>query len=164
MSGMGSIGGFNANVPTAEKLSAMRTQMTEKVTETIQGHVDQKLKSAGVSEDAREALLPDVTQVIERQMSSGGLPDPKALRESIGGIFEKHGLSLPDALAQGTGKLGFPGGYAGTGAADGSQFDAVQSLIEMLQAEDKGSRNHQTLAEQYAHDLLGGLFGVDRRA
>lgn len=164
MSGMGSIGGFNANVPTTEKLSAMRTQITEKVTEKIHGNVDEKLKSAGVSEGTREALLADVTQVIERQMSSGGLPDPKAMRESIGGIFEKHGLSLPDGLEQGTGKLGFQGGYVGTGAADGSQFDAVQSLIEKLQAENKGSRNHQTLADQYPQDLLGGLFGVDRSA
>lgn len=55
MYGMGSIGGFNANVPTTEKLSAMRTQITEKVTEKIHGNVDEKLKSAGVSKDTREA-------------------------------------------------------------------------------------------------------------
>lgn len=71
MSGMGSIGG---NVPPTGELSAIRTQITE----NIHGKVDQKLKSAGVSEETREALLADVTQVIERQMSSGGRPDPQS--------------------------------------------------------------------------------------
>jgi hypothetical protein len=79
MSGIENIGGFSANVPATEKLPTIRTQVTEK----IHGKVDEKLKSAGVSEDTREALLADLTQQIEGQMSSGGLPDPKAIRESI---------------------------------------------------------------------------------
>tara|TARA_R110002096_G_scaffold17299_3_gene60009 strand:- start:325 stop:819 length:495 start_codon:yes stop_codon:yes gene_type:complete len=164
MSGMGRVGGFSANVPASAKSSTIRTQVTDKITEKIHGKVDEKLKSAGVSEGTREALLGDVTQVIERQMSSGGLPDPKAMRESIGGIFEKHGLSLPDGLEQGTGKLGFQGGYTGTGAADGSQFDLVQSLIEKLQAESDGINNQHTSADQYADALVSRLLGVDFRA
>ena len=164
MSGMGSIGGFNANVPTTEKLSAMRTQITEKVTEKIQGNVDEKLKSAGVSKDTREALLADLTQEIEGQLASGGLPDPKAIRESISGIFEKHGISLPDGMQQGSGRMGLLGGYPGNGAVEGSQFDGIQSLIENLQAANAKSRNNQNSANEYASILLNGFLGFDVEA
>ena len=160
MSGIENIGGFSANVPPTEKLPTIRTQVTEK----LHGKVDEKLNSAGVSEDTREALLADVTQVIERQMSSGGLPDPKAMRETIGGIFEKHGISLPDGLQQGSGRMGLLGGYTGNGAVDGSQFDAIQSLIENLQAANAESRDNQNSANEYASILLNGFLGFDVEA
>ncbi|MBR9803701.1 hypothetical protein GYB59_19320 [bacterium] len=164
MSGMGSIGGVNAHVSTTEKSSTIRTQVTDKISEKIHGKVDEKLTSAGVSEKTRDALLADVTQLIEQQMSSGGRPDPKAIRESISGIFEKHGISIPDGLQQGSGRMGLLGGYTGNGAVDGSQFDAIQSLIENLQAASTESRNNQSSANQYARYLLDGHMGLDFEA
>ena len=166
MTGTESIGGFSANRPATERFSTIRTQpdsskIGEKITEKIHGKVDEKLKSAGVSLETREALLADLTQEIQGQLSSGGQPDPKAMKEKIGGIFEKHGLSMPEGLKQGGGRLGLPGGYTSTGTADGSQFDVVQSLIENLQAESNESRNHHPSANQHAANLLNRLWRVD---
>lgn len=158
---MGSIGGVNAHVSTTEKSSTIRTQVTEKITEKLHGKVDETLKSAGVSEETRDVLLADVPQLIDQQMSSGGRPDPRAMRESISDIFEKHGLSLPKGSGQVAGKLGFPGGYSGPGAADISQLDAVQSLIKRLQDENNGSDDNKTKPGQYARELVDGYFGVD---
>lgn len=164
MSGIESIGGFSANVPATERFSTIRTQITEKIKGNIDSKIEEKLKSAGVSEDTREALLADVSQVIERQLSSGGRPDPKAIRETIGSIFEKHGLSLPDGLEQGAGRLGLLGEFTSTGAAVSPQFDAIQSLIENLQAASSESRDNQYSAYQYASNLVNGLLRFDAEA
>lgn len=160
MSGIESIGGFSANVPAIEKLSTARTQLTEKITGNIQGKLEEKLKSAGVSEDTREALVADVTQVIERQLSLGGRPDPKAVRESIGSMFEKHGLSLPNSLQEGAGMLQLLDGNTSIG----NQSDALQSLIDRLQAVSNESRDNRPSAYQYASTLVQDLLRYDVEA
>jgi len=134
------------------------------ITEKIHGKVDEKLESAGVSLETREALLADLTQVIQGQLSSGGQPDPKAMKEKIGGIFEKHGLSLPEGLQRGPASFGSQIGSTGFGTAGSPQFDAIQSFIENLQAAGNESRDNERSANQYARDLLGGHLGLDFEA
>ena len=169
MTGTESIGGFSANRPATERSSTIRTQpdsskIGEKITEKIHGKVDEKLKSAGVSLETREALLADLTQEIQGQLSSGGQPDPKAMKEKIGGIFEKHGLSLPEGLQGGPARFGSQIGSTGFGTAGSPQFDAIQSLIENLQAAGNESRDNEISANQYASNLLNGLLGFDVEA
>ena len=160
MSGIESSGGFRANVPATGKLPTIRTQVTEK----IHGKVDEKLKSAGVSEETRDALLADLTQAIEGQLASGGLPDPNAMRGSISDIFQKHGISLPDGMPPARGRMGLLSGYTGNGTADGPPFDAIQSLIANLQAASNESSDNKESPNDYASSFLNGLWGIDVEA
>lgn len=164
MSGIESVSSFSANTPATGKFSSMRAQISEKVTEKIHGQVEEKRTSAGVSEETWNALLADVTQVIEQQISSGTRPDPMAMRERIDEVFMKHGLSLPEGLQQRAGGPGFPGRYPGTGSANGSEFDVAQSLVEHLKDGTGGSRDYRTSANQFASNLVDEFIRFDVEA
>ena len=172
MSGMEGIRGFSStNSPLVQKLAAMRGQLEpSKMAEKMQGKLDEKLSSAGVDKETREALLADLSAEIEGQMSSGSMRDPKAMKESVSSIFEKHGLNAKDFMPKrplmmhardATGGIGGP---LASGGARASQFESLQSLLESFQAESDGGTNAGATATEYSNAILDYLFGIDEEA
>lgn len=86
------------------------------------------------------------------------------MRETIGGIFEKHGVSIPGGLQEGGGRYALRVGSTGSGAAVGPAFDVMHSLMEHLQAENSDSSQQHKSADQYADALVSRLLGVEFRA
>jgi hypothetical protein len=138
--------------------------------EKMQGKLDQQLSSAGVDKETREALLADLSAEIEGQMSSGSMPDPKAMKESVSSIFEKHGLNAKDFMPKrplmmhARDAMGGIGGPLASGGARASQFESLQSLLESFQAESDGGTSAAAAASEYSNAVLDYLFGIDEEA
>jgi hypothetical protein len=166
MSGIEGIRGFSsANSPATHRLAAMRGKLEPaKLAEKMQGKLDEQLSSAGVGKETREALLADLSAEIEGQMSSGAMRDPKAMKDTVSGIFAKHGLNAENFMRKGPPMTGVVGRLMGSGGAGGSRFEALQSLFESLQAESDGGTNAAATATEYSNAILDYLFGVDEEA
>ena len=63
--------------------------------------LSEKLTSAGVSEDVRDAIQTDVRAAMEAEMSSESRPEPEAMKETINGIFAEYGLNAEEFMAKG---------------------------------------------------------------
>jgi hypothetical protein len=169
---MEGIRGFSStNSPPIHKLAAMRGKLEpSKVAEKMQGTLDEQLSSAGVGKETREALLADLSAEIEGQMSSGSMRDPKAMKETVSGIFEKHGLNAKDFMPKrplmmhAMGRPGGMGGSMASGGAGRSQIESLQSLFEKFQAESDGGTNAAAAASEYSNAVLDYLFGIDEEA
>jgi hypothetical protein len=129
--------------------------------EKMQGKLDEQLTSAGVGKETREALLADLSAEIEGQMSSGSMRDPKAMKETVRGVFEKHGLNAKDFMPKGPPMMHAMGGPMASGGAGGSQFESLQSLFKSLEAESDGGTNPGATATEYSNAILDYLFGID---
>jgi hypothetical protein len=166
MSGIEGIRGLSsANSPAIHKLGDMRGKLEPaKLAEKMQGKLDEQLSSAGVSEETRESLLADLSAEIEGQMSSGSIRDPKAIKETVSGIFEKHGLNAEDFMRKSFPMTGGMGRTIGSGGAGGGQFESLLSLFESLHAESDGETNAGATATEYSNAILDYLFGIDEEA
>lgn len=164
MSGIESLSSFSAHMPATEKFASIRRQISENVRDNTNGKFEEKLQSAGVSVETRAALLADVKQVIQRQISAGTRPDPSAMRERVGEVFKKHGLRLPDGLQQQNGGLSVLSGYPDNVSANGSAFDVAQSLFEHTKAGRSRSRDYESSANQFASDLVDEYIRFDVEA
>ena len=180
MSGMGSVGacGGGASAANAD-MTAMRANMDpSKMAERMQNKLDEKLSDAGVSEETREALHSDLSAAMEAQMSSGARPNPGAMKETIGSIFEGHGLNAADFMPQGPPSMGGMGGMRGMGgmpsmmgasSADGGQAESLQSLLESLQEEDDSDDSESlfdtdAIYSDVSQQILDILLGFDEEA
>ncbi len=183
MSGMGSVSAAGAQYSAASTNAAAAHQRMgpAQVAERMKEDLSEKLTSAGVSEDVRDAIQTDVRAAMETEVSSGSRPDPEAMKETINGIFAEYGLNAEEFMAKGPppggggrggpGGPGGPGGSGGPGGAQGaknSKADALQELLESLQEEsddeddEEGSvTDTSTLLDQISEQIVDLLFGID---
>jgi hypothetical protein len=138
--------------------------------ERMRGKLNEQLSSAGVSEEARAALLVDLSAEFEGQISSGSMQDLKEMKETVSGIFEKHGLNVKDFMLKGPrvmGGMGGPGRMAvsvASGGASGNQYELLQSLLDSPRAENEDGANTSANAFEYSNAILDYLFGIDKEA
>jgi len=177
MSGMGSVSAYGGGCSSANMHSAAtRANMDpSRVTERMRNELDEKLSDAGVSEETREALHADLAAALEAQMSSGARPSPGAMKETVSGIFEEHGLNAADFAPQrppGMGGMGRkPGmggmpGMKGASSADGGQAESLQSLLESLEEQDDSESlfNTDSIYSDLSQQILDIMLGFDEEA
>jgi len=92
------------------------------------------------------------------------------MKETVSGVFEKHGLNAEDFMPEGgppgRGGMRGPRGRGSMGnaqGANGSQMESLQTFLESLQ-EDDGQTDAASASDEFSSQVLDYLFGIDEEA